>query len=82
MEISPRSPASATDQPATIFVALELSRVCWVVAVHAPLADKIGLHKLKGGDSEGLLALIARFRARVQAVLGRPVAVVSCYEAG
>jgi len=82
MEISPRSPASATDQPATIFVALELSRGSWLVAVHTPLADKIGLHKLKGGDSEGLLALIARLQARVQAALGRPVAVVSCYEAG
>jgi transposase len=82
METSPRSPASAADQPATIFVALELSRASWVVAVHTPLTDKIGLHKLKGGDSEGLLALIARFQARAQAALGRPVAVVSCYEAG
>ena len=53
-----------------------------MVAIHTPLAAKIGLHKLKGGDSEGLLALIARLQARVQAALGRPVAVVSCYEAG
>jgi transposase len=82
MEISPRAPAPAAEQPATIFVALELSRANWVVAVHTPLADKIGLHRLKGGDSEGLLALIARLRARAQAALGRPVAVVSCYEAG
>jgi transposase len=82
MEISPQSAASAAPQPATIHIAVELSRARWVVAVHTPLADKIGLHKRKGGDSEGLLALIARLQARVQAVLGRPVAVVSCYEAG
>jgi transposase len=82
METSPRSPASAADQPATMFVALELSRASWVVAVHAPLADKIGLHKLAGGDSAGLLALIARLEARLARALGRPVAVVSCYEAG
>jgi transposase len=82
MEISRRSPASAADQPATIFVALELSRASWVAAVHAPLADKIGLHKLKGGDREELLALIARLQMRAQAALRRPVAVVSCYEAG
>ena len=53
-----------------------------MVAVHTPLADKIGLHKLKGGDGEGLLALIARLRARLERALGHPVAVVSCYEAG
>jgi transposase len=82
METSPLSAASAAEQPATIFVALELSRASWVVAVHTPLADKIGLHKLKGGDSAGLLALIARLRARLERALGRPVAVVSCYEAG
>jgi transposase len=82
METSLRSPASAADQPATIFVALELSRASWVAAVHAPLADKIGLHKLKGGDREELLALIARLQMRAQAALRRPVAVVSCYEAG
>ncbi|MGH6898090.1 MAG: hypothetical protein ACREJ5_16345 [Geminicoccaceae bacterium] len=82
MAISSRSAASAAPQPATIFVALELSRARWVVAVHTPLADKISLHKLKGGDSEGLLALITRLQARVQAALGRAVATVSCYEAG
>jgi transposase len=82
MEISSRSAASAAAQPATIYLALELSRASWVVAVHAPLADKIGLHKLKAGDGEGLLALIARLRGRLERTLGRPVAVVSCYEAG
>lgn len=82
MEISSRSPASAADQPATIFVALELSRASWVAAVHTSLADKISLHKLKGGDSQGLLALLARLRVRLERAQGRPVAVVSCYEAG
>ena len=52
MEISPRSPASAADQPATIFVALELSRASWVVAVHTPLADKIGLHNSKAATAK------------------------------
>jgi transposase len=82
MEISSRSAASAAPQPATIYLALELSRASWVVAVHTPLADKIGLHKLQGGDSAGLLALVARLRARLERAHGRPVAVVSCYEAG
>ena len=70
------------EQPATISLALELSRARWMVAVHSPLTDKISLHQLKGGDSEGLLALIARLQARVPAALGPGVAMVSCYEAG
>lgn len=82
METSPRSPASAADQPATIFVALELSRARWVVAVHTPLADKISRHTLAGGDADALLALIERTRTRVARALGRPVVVLSCYEAG
>jgi transposase len=82
MVTSTLATASAAEQPATIAVAVELSRARWVVAARSPLADKISLHQLEGGDSEGLLALIARLRARVARALARPVAVVSCYEAG
>jgi hypothetical protein len=82
MEISSLSAASATSQSVTIYLALELSRASWVVAVPTPLADKIGLHRLQGGASEALLALIARLQARVEAALGCLVAVVSCHEAG
>jgi transposase len=82
METSPRSPTSAVDQPAPIFVALELSRARWVVAVHTPLGDKISRHTLAGGDAGALLALIERTRTRVARALARPVVVLSCYEAG
>ncbi len=66
----------------TVFMAIELSRSSWVVAVHTPLADKIGLHRLAAGDVEGLLALIGRQRARAETALARPVRVASCYEVG
>jgi transposase len=46
---------------ATLFVALDLSRSSWVVAVHAPHAGKVSRHKLAPG-AEGLLALIGRVR--------------------
>lgn len=82
MVTSTLATASAAEQPATISLAVELSRASWVVAVHSPLADKISLHTLAGGDSEGLLALIARLRARAEQALERPIAVVACYEAG
>ena len=38
-----------TPSPATLFVALDLSRSSWVVAVHAPHPGKVGRHKLAPG---------------------------------
>jgi transposase len=76
------APTAAERDCATVFVAIELSRSSWVVAVHTPPVDKIGLHKLAAGDVEGLLALIARQRARAEKALAQPVQVASCYEAG
>jgi transposase len=73
----PADPASAP-----LFVALELSRSTWLVALHSPLSDKVSQHRSEGGDVEGLLALIARKREPAQARLGRPLRVVSCFEAG
>jgi transposase len=68
--------------PATLFVALDLSRSSWVVAVHAPhAAGKVSRHKLAPG-AEGLLALISRVREQAERALGAPVRVASCHEAG
>ncbi len=77
-----REPSVTRDQSATLFVALELSKATWLVALHAPDRDRVSQHRLTGGDQEGLLALIGKARARAEAELGRPVRVMSCYEAG
>lgn len=74
--------SAARDDYSTIFVAIELSRKSWVVALHTPLSDKVSLHRLGAGDKEGLLALLASLRSRVKRALGRAVRVLSCYEAG
>lgn len=75
--------ATATDTvPATLFVALELSRSTWVVALHSPVADKVSQHRLEGGDTEGLLTLITRKRAQAEEKTGRPLHVACCFEAG
>ncbi|MGX5845281.1 hypothetical protein ACWGTI_32135, partial [Mesorhizobium sp. ArgA1] len=50
------------EKTATIFVALELSKSAWLVALHSPAAEKISLHRLQGGDTEGLMALIEHRR--------------------
>lgn len=76
------SSATSNDDPARCFVAIELSKKSWLVAVLTPLADKIGLHTVPAGDGQALLALLDRLRRPVATALGRPVEMVSCYEAG
>ncbi len=39
------TPAIPEKDVATIFVAIELSKASWVIAVHTPLCDKISLFK-------------------------------------
>src|SRR3954454_24287405 len=70
------------DHPATLFVALDLSRSSRVAAVGAPhTAGKVSRHKLAPG-AEGLRALVGRVREQAERALGAPVRVASCYEAG
>src|SRR5437899_2557738 len=66
----------------TIFVAIELSQMSWLVTLHSPDRDRISRHKLEGGDHAGLLALIGSVRERAARKLGAMPGVVSCYEAG
>ena len=66
MDAIPSTPFLTDTAPATLFVALELSRSTWLVALHSPVADKVGQHRLDGGDTDGLLALIARKRGQVE----------------
>ena len=82
MEIVSVTERSSAAGVATLFVALELSRSSWLVALHSPVADKVSQHRIEGGDAEGLLALIARKLAQAEARLGGAVRVVSCFEAG
>ena len=67
---------------ATLFVALELSRSTWLGALHSPLTNQVSQPRLDGGDTDGLLALIARKRGQAEEKLGQPVRVVCCFEAG
>src|SRR5829696_3249145 len=76
------TPALTDTAPATLFVALELSRSTWLVAMHSPAVDKVGQHRLAGGDTEGLLELITRKRMQAAEKLGRPVRVACCFGAG
>jgi transposase len=74
--------AAAHDGAVRCFLAIELSKKSWVVAVNTPLSDKISLYKLKPCNWEELLELIERIRKRVAQELKKPVEIISCYEAG
>ena len=83
MQEQPRiDPASTHPNDAILFVALDLSRASWLVAVQAPGSEKISRHKLAAGASAELLELIGRQRAMAERRIGRTVLVMSCYEAG
>jgi transposase len=75
---------STQDQPtgSDVFVSVEMSRSKWVVGIHTPLADKIGLHTMACGDVDALLSLIDRTRAKLIASGSNSPATMVCYEAG
>jgi hypothetical protein len=74
--------STATENCASIFASVEMSRSKWVIGVHTPLADKIGLHTLDSGDVDALLRIIERLRKRVEEKIGLNASVLCCYEAG
>jgi transposase len=65
-----------------IFVAIELSKAKWVVALRVPHLDKVSLFEIAGGDAERLLGLLDRARAAVAAQGCDAPEIYTCYEAG
>jgi transposase len=66
----------------TILLAIELSASTWLVAARVPGSDKPHLHRIDGGDTAALLALVSSLRDRVARRLDAATAVVCCFEAG
>jgi len=68
---------------AAVFVAIELSKSAWLLAVQGSPSGKASSHRLESGDVDGLLALLRRLQAREQqACGGGEVQIVLGYEAG
>jgi transposase len=66
-----------------LFLALELSRSNWLIAVNAPGSDKISRYQIAAGDTAAFLALLARLKAGVKRDCGAVVdRVISIHEAG
>jgi transposase len=71
----------ATSEYATVYVAFELSKAKWKLGVLLPGSQKVSRYTIDGGDLPALSARLATWRAKA-AVAGKPVRIVSCYEAG
>ena len=56
MDAIPAKPSLTDMTSATLFVALELSRSTWLVALHSPVVGKVGQHRLAGGISGAIVA--------------------------
>ena len=66
----------------TVHVAIELSSSSWLVAIRLPGAEKSRVRRIEGGDTTGLLALLADVRRQASTKLGAGVNVACCFEAG
>jgi hypothetical protein len=70
----PPMSSTTADRDPVIHLAIELSCSTWLVAARLPGDEKPRLHRITGGDTAALLALISSLRARVAARLGAPKA--------
>ena len=75
-------PAAMHVETARCLFAIELSKQSWVIGFITPFSAKVSRRILSGGDWKGLLELIEEVQTRVSRETGRPVEVMSCYEAG
>ena len=73
--------APAKQEYSTIYVAFELSKSKWLLGVMMPGAEKMSRYRIDGGDLAGLSVLLGRLRAKAEQ-RGKPVRILSCYEAG
>src|ERR1700675_2655488 len=73
--------APATDEYATVHIAFELSKAKWKLGVMLPGSAKMSRYTIAGGDLAALTERLAAARTKA-ARTGKPVRIVSCYEAG
>lgn len=65
-----------------VHIAIELSALSWLIGARLPDGDKVRLHRVDGGDTRALLALIDELRARATSKSSGMAEVICCFEAG
>jgi transposase len=73
--------APVTEEYATIYVAFELSKAKWQLGIVLPGSRKMSQDTIAGGDLAALSARLSKARGKALRS-GKPVRIVSCYEAG
>jgi transposase len=76
-----RTDAPAATEYATVHLVFELSKARWKLGVMLPGSEKMSCYTIAGGDLAALTARLAAARTKA-ARGGKPVRIVSCYEAG
>ena len=66
----------------SLFLALELSRSAWLIAVSMPGSDKVSKYKIAAADTVALRTLLARLKVQSERHCGAPVKLVCIHEAG
>jgi len=77
-----RTDAPAAAEYATVHIAFELSKSKWKLGIMLPGSQKLSRYTIAGGDVTELTKLLASVRARAERSSGKPVRILSCYEAG
>ena len=72
---------SAPNNP-RIYVALELSKSTWVVAIRLPDSGTTSLYRVPGGDLAGLMTLFDRARSLSEQRAHPGTDICFCYEVG
>jgi transposase len=65
-----------------IFVSLELSRATWLITSLSPGRQKMSRHRVRGGDSAGLLVRFAELQAKAHTRTGQLFPLIVIQEAG
>jgi transposase len=73
------TPASA--EYATVHLVFELSKAKWKLGMMLPGSQKLSRYTISGGDLTGLASRLAVAKEKA-AAYGKPVRILSCYEAG
>ena len=82
MPSHPFDTPAAKAKDGTLYVAFELSRSTWQIGFVASGETTLSRYKVAGGDTAAVWRLLSKKREQAEKKQGRPVRVVSCYEAG
>jgi transposase len=68
-----RSMVAARGYDNAVFVALELSRSTWLIAVNLPDSEKVSKYRVAAADAAALLSLLSRLKIQAERHCGETV---------